>query len=93
MEAYVVYIIRCHDGTLYTGIATDVVRRFNLHASGKGAKYTRAHPVAEIVYVQNVGTRSQAQEREAAIKKLSRTKKLALIMECPYKGTKKMPPR
>jgi putative endonuclease len=78
---YFVYILRCVDGTLYTGIATDVARRFAEHKEGRGAKYTRAHKPVKIVYQEKVGTRSKAQSREAEIKKLSRTKKLAIIRE------------
>ncbi len=79
---YFVYILSCVDGTLYTGIATDVVRRFVEHKEGKGAKYTRAHKPSKVVYQEKVGTRSEAQKREAEIKKLSRIKKLAMIREC-----------
>ncbi len=75
---YFVYILSCVDETLYTGIATDVVRRFVEHKEGRGAKYTRAHKPERIVYTEEVGSRSEAQKREAAIKKMPRIKKLAL---------------
>lgn len=76
---YFVYILQCSDGTLYTGIATDVRRRFAEHLAGTGAKYTRSHPPKKIVYQQRFKTRSQALKREAEIKNLTRKEKLALI--------------
>lgn len=69
------------DDTLYTGIATDVARRFQEHKEGRGAKYTRAHKPVKIVYQEKVGARSNAQSREAEIKKFSRIKKLAMTRE------------
>ena len=78
-SSYYVYIIECGDKTLYTGITTDVKRRFKEHASGKGGHYTRAKKVKRILYAKKVGTRSQALKREAEIKRLSRPKKLSLI--------------
>ena len=80
-QTYFVYILECKDATLYTGIATDVERRFEEHKRGEGAKYTRAHKPVKIVYKKKVGNRSLAQKREAEIKKFPRTKKLALIRE------------
>lgn len=77
---YVVYILRCSDGTLYTGIATDVGRRVIEHnESTKGAKYTRGRRPVTLVYQEAHPTRSAAQQREAAIKKLSREEKEVLI--------------
>lgn len=79
--AYVVYILRCSDGTLYTGIATDVARRVLEHnESTKGAKYTRGRRPVTLVYKEAHATRSAAQQREAAIKKLSREAKELLIL-------------
>ncbi len=78
---YFIYILRCADDTLYTGIATDVTRRFEEHRLGLGAKYTRAHKPVRVVYQEKIGSRSDAQKREAAIKKLTRIKKLAMIRE------------
>lgn len=77
--AYFVYILECEDGTLYTGIATDVARRFAEHKKGMGAKYTRAHPPKKIAYMEKFQNRSQALKREAEIKQLSRPEKLKLI--------------
>jgi len=76
---YYVYIIECKDGTLYTGITTDVQRRFKEHALGKGGAYTRSHKVKKILYTEKLKTRSKALKREYQIKSLPRNKKLALI--------------
>ena len=73
------YILRCGDGTLYTGITTDVEKRFEAHQSGKGAKYTRGRGPLELVYRETCGDHSSALKREAQIKKLSREQKQALI--------------
>ena len=67
---YLVYILRCGDGTLYTGCTNDLPRRLQAHQSGRGAKYTRSRLPVE---------RSAALRREAAIKRLDRRRKLALI--------------
>jgi len=75
---YFVYILECADGSLYTGITTDVLRRFSEHQAGKGGHYTRAHKVIRVRYVEQQKDRSSAQKREAAIKKLSKQKKHAL---------------
>ena len=76
---YWVYILRCGDGTLYTGTAADVDRRVKTHNSGRGAKYTRSRLPVEAVYREAVSDKSAALRREAAIKKLRRAEKLALI--------------
>lgn len=77
---YQLYILRCADGTLYTGITTDLVRRLREHNSTRlGAKYTRTRRPVTMVYGKKFRTRSNAQKREAAIKKLSRTQKLRLL--------------
>ncbi len=76
---YFLYIMRCEDDSLYTGITTDVERRFKEHSSGKGGHYTRAHKVVEVLYVEECENRSEAQKREAEVKKLSREEKLSLI--------------
>ncbi|WP_005034493.1 GIY-YIG nuclease family protein [Holophaga foetida] len=74
-----VYILRCGDDTLYTGIATDVDGRLSKHQAGRGAKYTRGRGVLVVVYRELVGCRSEASRRELAIKKLSRRAKNLLI--------------
>lgn len=78
---YYTYIIKCEKGTLYTGIAKDVTKRFEEHISGskKGAKYTRANRAVSIEAVWSSADRSTASKLEAFIKKLSRIQKLELI--------------
>ena len=76
-----VYILRCADGTLYTGIAPDVEKRVALHNAGKGAKYTRGRGPVELVYREELEDRAAASKREYAIKQLSRAEKLRLIDE------------
>lgn len=75
------YILRCGDGTLYTGITDDLPRRLNAHRSGKGAKYTRGRGPLELVYREDCPDKSAALRREIAVKKLSRQEKLSLIGE------------
>lgn len=72
------YILRCGDDTLYTGITNDVSARLKAHASGKGAKYTRGRGPLELVYTEACESHSDALKREAAIKKLKRQEKLRL---------------
>ncbi|WP_373073263.1 DUF429 domain-containing protein [Sulfurimonas sp.] len=75
-----VYMLKCADDTLYTGVATDLARRLDEHNnSAKGAKYTRNKRPVELVYYENCADRVDATKREAAIKKLSRKEKLELI--------------
>jgi putative endonuclease len=74
-----VYMILCSDDSLYTGITTDVGRRLEEHASGRGAKYFRGRRPRQLVYLENGHSRSTATQREAAIKKLSRPDKCRLI--------------
>ena len=74
-----VYILRCADGTLYTGVTTDVQHRLNVHQSGKGAKYTRGRGPLELVYREECLDKGAALKRELAIKALSRDEKLKLI--------------
>jgi predicted GIY-YIG superfamily endonuclease len=75
---YWIYIIRCGDGSLYTGIATDVAARVARHQAGEGAKYTRGRGPIQLVYKERYLTRSTASKRENEIKSWSREKKLAL---------------
>ena len=74
-----VYILQCGDGSLYTGISTDVARRLEEHRSGKGAKYTRSRGPLELVYEENCPDKSAALRRELEIKALPRAEKLKLI--------------
>lgn len=73
------YILRCGDGSLYTGIAVDVQKRLAVHRSGKGAKYTRGRGPLELVHTEVCGTHSDALRRELAVKALSREEKEKLI--------------
>lgn len=75
------YILRCRDGSLYTGITTDVEKRFLAHNAGKGAKYTRSRKPVELVYSENCGDHSAALKRELEIKALTRDEKLKLIQK------------
>ena len=75
------YILLCGDGTLYTGITTDVEKRLEAHRTGKGAKYTRGRGPLELVYREECGDHSAALKRELEIKKLSREEKEKLIQK------------
>jgi putative endonuclease len=77
--SYFVYILECADKSLYTGITTDVKRRFTEHKNGAGGHFTRAKKAKRIVYTEQHPDRSSAQRREAEIKTWPREKKLALI--------------
>lgn len=74
-----VYILECGDGSLYTGITDNLARRFAAHRAGRGAKYTRGRGPLTLVWHAACTDRAEASRREAAIKRLPRTKKLALI--------------
>jgi putative endonuclease len=89
LGSWQVYIARCADGTLYTGIARDVVKRIAEHNAGKGAaaNYTRARRPVVLVYQEEAADRSSASKREYRIKQLSRTEKLALILKSGGSGT------
>ena len=73
------YILRCGDGTLYTGITTDVEKRLEAHRCGKGAKYTRGRGPLELVYREECGDHSAALRRELAVKALPREEKQKLL--------------
>ncbi len=79
MSRWHVYIVRCSDGSLYTGITNDLVRRIEKHNAGKGAKYTRSRLPVTLVWSERKSAESATRRREAAIKKLTRTGKLSLI--------------
>ncbi len=74
-----VYILRCGDGSLYTGWTNDLDARLRAHCAGEGGKYTRSHLPVELVYREEFETKQQAMSREWHIKRLSRGQKLALI--------------
>ena len=80
---YYVYMLRCRDGTLYTGITTDVERRAAVHNRGKGAKYTRSRLPVTVVYRESQPDKSAALKRELEIKGLTRVQKLRLIANKP----------
>ena len=75
------YILRCGDGTYYTGIAVDIDRRFAAHCCGKGARYTRGRGPLTVVYREECGDHSTALRREYAVKQLSREEKENLIAQ------------
>jgi putative endonuclease len=78
-KKHYVYILRCSDGTFYTGWTTDPERRTKVHNSGKGAKYTRARRPVELIYYEEYDDKIEAQRREWAIKQLTRAEKEELI--------------
>jgi len=75
------YMLLCADGTIYSGYSTDPNRRAAIHNRGKGAKYTRSRLPVELVFTECFHTKGDALKREAALKKLSHTEKLALIYQ------------
>lgn len=85
--SWLVYIVECSDSTLYTGVTTDLDRRINEHngagsSANKGAKYTRVRRPVTLRYQEQCENRSAACKREAAIKKMNKTKKIELINSC-----------
>ena len=86
-DGWWVYMVRCADQSLYTGVARDPWRRLAEHNGERGgrlaARYTRVRRPVELVYLERASDRAGACRREAAIKRLSRVRKLALVAECP----------
>ena len=78
-KKWYLYLLRCGDGTLYTGITTDVEGRLVQHRSGKGAKYTRGRGPLEVVYTEECEDHSAALKRELAVKALPREEKERMI--------------
>jgi putative endonuclease len=76
---YYVYILKCKDGSLYTGITNDLGKRLAAHKAGKASAYTRSRKPESFIHIERKRTKGNALKREAAIKRLSRTQKLALI--------------
>jgi putative endonuclease len=74
-----VYILRCRGGSLYTGATNDLARRVALHAEGTGARYTRSRLPVRLVYDEPARDRGAALRREAAVKRLTRAEKLAVV--------------
>jgi putative endonuclease len=79
MKPWFVYIVRCSDGSLYTGIAVDVEARIKAHNEARGAKYTKPRIPVILLYQEKLSNQSEATKREYAIKKLSRKQKLRLV--------------
>ena len=79
MKQWCVYVLRCKDGTLYTGSTDDFEKRLAAHRAGKGAKYTRGRGPLEPVYLEMCADRSAALRREWEIKQFPRAQKLALV--------------
>lgn len=77
-KSWKLYMLRCGDGSLYTGITTDIDRRLEEHRAGKGAKYTRGRGPLELVYSEDCGDKSTALRRELEIKAMPREEKLKL---------------
>lgn len=75
------YIVKCSDGSLYTGWTTDVEKRMQAHNSGKGAKYTKSRRPVTLVYCEEFQTKKEAMQREYAIKQLTRVQKEKLISQ------------
>lgn len=78
-EKWFLYILKCADSSLYTGITKDLERRFKSHSEGRAARYTRTRRPLEMVYEETCRSRTEALTRECAVKALSKAKKLALI--------------
>jgi len=87
LETYWVYILKCSDGSLYTGCTIDLTRRLEAHLSGKASKYTRSRLPVTLEHAEKAANRGSALKREAQIKKLTRSEKLSLCRS--YEGKKK----
>lgn len=83
MKSWVLYILECKDGTLYTGITDDLENRLTMHRSGKGAKYTRGRGPLKLRYLEDCKDRSAALKREFAIKQMTKDEKLSLCKCTP----------
>ena len=73
------YILKCRDGSLYTGWTNNLEKRVNDHNAGRGAKYTKARRPVELAYYESFNTKEEAMQREYRIKQMSRTEKLGLL--------------
>ena len=78
-DGWIVYVLRCRDGSLYTGMTNDLRRRLAAHRAGKGGAYTRSRLPVRLVYTERRPGRGAALSREAAIKRLPRSAKLTLV--------------
>ena len=84
-----VYLLRCGDGSLYAGATNDLPRRLAAHAGGRGARYTRSRLPIALVHTERARDRSAALRREAALKRLTRAQKLALVAAPPSRSRSK----
>lgn len=82
----VTYILKCKDGSLYTGWTNDMKKRYAAHAAGKGGKYTKSHPPVGIAYLEVLETKEEAMRREFAIKQMTRKKKEELIATADWRA-------
>ena len=87
-DTWSLYILKCSDGSFYTGITNDLERRFKMHQAGKASRYTRSHGPVEMLYSETCGDRSSALIRECEVKEWPRKKKEAMIS-----GEKQAPKR
>ncbi len=83
---WIVYVLRCRDGSLYTGITNDLARRLAAHRAGRASAYTRSRRPVRLAYREGLPDRSAALRREAAIKRLRREEKLDLIRRREWGG-------
>ena len=79
--SWTLYVLRCGDDTLYTGVTTDVERRLAEHQAGRASRYTRGRLPVTLVYQERAATRSDALRREAAVKRMTRDEKTRLVMQ------------
>ena len=85
-RGWLVYMLRCRDGTLYTGATNDLARRLDRHAAGRGSRYTRSRLPVRLVFSEPARDRGAALRREAALKRLTRREKLALVAAKPRRA-------
>jgi len=88
-EKWFLYILRCSDGSLYTGVTKDLARRFKMHQAGRASRYTRSHGPVEMVYSETCHDRSSALIRECEVKEWPRPKKEQLIRGEKINSSKK----
>ena len=85
---WIVYILECRDGSFYTGITNNLIKRLEMHISGNGSKYLRGRLPIKLIYNEGLSNRSQASKREIEIKKLNKKEK-QLIINCKNKIKKR----
>ena len=89
MKYWYLYIVRCSDGSFYTGITTDLEERIKRHNTGDGAKYTRARRPVRLIYAKKIDSKSEAKRKEIEVKSLSRENKERLIKRGSFPRLKK----